>query len=48
MNIKFLGAIFDSKILERYFREAIACISPGQAGFISSKKYGTWHTIYHS
>ena len=31
-NIHLKGAIFDTNELEQYFRQAYACISPGQAG----------------
>lgn len=37
------GSIFDHSILEKHFREAYACISPGQAGLsvLTSMGYGT-------
>lgn len=42
-KIKLHGAIFNHAILEQHFREALACISPGQAGLsvLTSMGYGT-------
>lgn len=42
-KIKLHGAIFNHEILEKHFREAYACISPGQAGLsvLTSMGYGT-------
>jgi glycosyltransferase involved in cell wall biosynthesis len=37
------GAVFDQGLLEKFFRSALACISPGQAGLsvLTSMGYGT-------
>lgn len=39
-SIILLGAIYDESILERHFKEAIICISPGQAGLSVLKSMG--------
>jgi len=41
--ITLTGPIYDHSILEKHFREAYACISPGQAGLtvLTSMGYGT-------
>lgn len=41
-KITLIGAIFDQNILKDYYQDAIACISPGQAGLtvMNSMAYG--------
>lgn len=41
-KIKLTGAIYDQKELQKYYKDAIACISPGQAGLtvLNSMAYG--------
>lgn len=42
-KIVLKGAIFDQNILREYYKDAIACISPGQAGLtvLNAMAYGT-------